>query len=62
VIDLIDDFVNIYIIENNKNQQLPSQINEQENQMILDKLNNQKIIIGKDFLNINKEFTKVIDK
>jgi hypothetical protein len=62
VIDLIDDFVNIYIIENNKNQQLPSQINEQENQMILDKLNNQKIIIGKDFLNRNKEFTKVIDK
>ena len=62
VIDLIDDFVNIYIIENNKNQQLPGQINEQESQMILDKLNNQKIIIGKDFLNRNKEFTKVIDK
>jgi hypothetical protein len=61
-IDLIDDFMNIYIIENNKNKELLSPISEYENQMILDRFSNKKIEINEDFLNNSNEFTKIIDK
>jgi hypothetical protein len=58
-IDLIDDFVNIYLVFN-KNKELLSPISEYENQMMLDRLNNQQI--DEDFLKNSKEFTRIIDK
>jgi hypothetical protein len=60
-IDLIDDFMNIYLTSIKESDKLVSPISEHENQMILDKIN-KSIKFDKEFLDNHKGFTKIIDE